>query len=200
MSHARTRQEFFGFLTAGELDLLASLAQDLPAYPVIVNIGAGYGTSALIFVETRADGIVYTIDNRQESHPDGSLENERDGFVQAGLLPLLGHRWYQVCADSQEMGRRWALEGNPLVDLLFIDGNHEYRGCAGDIDAWLPHVANGGIIAVHDYDKAQNDPRDHGRRHPFPGVDKAVRERLLCWHYPIAGHVDTLIALRKEVA
>lgn len=199
MGYARTQRETFNFLTEGELDLLEGLTKNLPPNPAIVNIGAGYGTSGLVFVETRADAIVYTIDNRADSHPDGSMENERMAFANAGLLHLLHHRWYQILTDSQAFGKRWLALGNPPVDLVFIDGGHDYAACAGDIDAWLPTLTNGGIMVVHDFDKAQNDPREHGRNHPFAGVDKAVRERLLIYGYPVAGHVDTMIAIRREV-
>jgi len=50
------------------------------------------------------------------------------------------------------------------LDIVFIDGDHEYEGVSNDIEAWLPKVKNGGIIAGHDYDT------------PFPGVMKAVDE------------------------
>ena len=35
------------------------------------------------------------------------------------------------------------------VTMVFIDGDH--GDCGNDIDAWLPKVRNGGIIAGHDY-------------------------------------------------
>lgn len=199
MGYARVQRETFNFLTVAELETLEALARDLPLNPVIVNIGAGYGTSALTFVEARPDALVYTIDNREPSHPDGSLENERMAFANAGLLYTLNHAWYQILDDSRAVGRGWLFGGNAFVDLLFIDGDHEYKGCAGDIDAWVANIVNGGVIAIHDYDKAQNDPRTHGRLHPFPGVDKAVRERLLQRGWPIVAHVDTMIVVRKEL-
>lgn len=199
MGHARNVQAAFGFLTEGELALLEQLARQLPEEPVIVNIGAGAGTSGLTFFEARPDAILYTVDKQDESHPEGSLEGERNAFGQAGLGHLLGYGWHQIHGDSVEVGNDWDFNGNPVVDLVFIDGWHEYRGCAGDINAWLPRLCNDGIVAIHDYDKAANDPRPYGRAHPYPGVDKAVRELLIKPGYPIIGQVDSLIALRKIV-
>lgn len=49
---------------------------------------------------------------------------------------------------------------------VFIDGSHDYENCAADIDAWMPKVRPGGIIAGHDYDGT------------FPGVIKAATEKL----------------------
>ena len=36
-------------------------------------------------------------------------------------------------------------------DLVFIDADHSYEGCKADIEAYLPKVRPGGIIAGHDY-------------------------------------------------
>jgi hypothetical protein len=35
--------------------------------------------------------------------------------------------------------------------MVFVDGDHSYEGCRGDIEAWTPHVRVGGVIAIHDY-------------------------------------------------
>lgn len=198
MGHAKDVRDAFGFLHPGELALLQRLAKELPAKPVVVNIGAGAGTSGLAFVEARPDALVFTVDVQDDSSPFGSLEGERNAFRDGGLLHLLNDSWHQIQGDSKEVGRGWLAAGRPLIDLLFIDGDHSYAGCAGDILAWLPNVRAGGVVAIHDYDKASNDPTDHGRRFPYPGVDQAVRELLLNPGLPVAGIVDSLIAFKKE--
>ena len=35
-------------------------------------------------------------------------------------------------------------------DLVFIDGDHSYEGIKGDWEAWSIHIAEGGIVALHD--------------------------------------------------
>lgn len=50
------------------------------------------------------------------------------------------------------------------VDMVFIDADHTYDAVVRDINAWLPKVRPGGILAGHDY-----WVRD-------PGVVKAVNE------------------------
>lgn len=37
------------------------------------------------------------------------------------------------------------------LDFVYIDANHHYFEVRADIDAWLPKVRKGGIIAGHDY-------------------------------------------------
>ena len=53
------------------------------------------------------------------------------------------------------------------LDLVFIDGNHEYVEVKQDILSWLPKVRSGGLVAGHDYDP--NIPM-------FSGVKDAVDE------------------------
>lgn len=50
------------------------------------------------------------------------------------------------------------------VSALFIDAGHSYESVLKDINAWLPKIASGGIIAGHDYNNV------------WPGVIKAVNE------------------------
>lgn len=40
------------------------------------------------------------------------------------------------------------------VNVLFIDGDHSYKGCKADIQAWLPHLAENGVILFHDCDES----------------------------------------------
>ncbi len=55
------------------------------------------------------------------------------------------------------------------IDLVFIDGNHEYAEVKQDIQSWLPKVRRGGLLAGHDY--APNIPM-------FSGVKAAVDEKF----------------------
>lgn len=50
------------------------------------------------------------------------------------------------------------------IDFVFIDGQHTYAAVCADIDAWLPKVKPGGLLAGHD--------------HKFPPVTQAVLQRL----------------------
>lgn len=197
-SFAEKQRAAFGYLYAAEMELMTKLAKALPEEAIIVNIGAGAGTSGLMWVEARPDATLYTIDIQDESSPYGCLEGERQLFAEAGLSYLLNQSWFQVHGDSVEVGARWMQETGKLVDLVFIDGNHSYAGCLGDIEVWLGNLVMGGTLIVHDYLKATRDPTENGKTKPYVGVDKAVRERLIERGYPILGEADTTIAFRKD--
>jgi predicted O-methyltransferase YrrM len=188
--------DWTGYLFHGEVDALQEWARSLPPSPVVVNIGAGNGTSGLAFLQARDDLSLTTIDVQLESSPFGCLEGEWAVFNLAGLWPLPPERYAWIHGDSKEAGKKW--KGGP-VDLVFVDGDHSYEGCAGDIRAWLPNVKPGGLLVVHDYHKEERyaQPVEGTAPHPKPwhGVDQAVDE-LLIDRFEVFGRMDTAIAFR----
>lgn len=198
-------QAAFKYLFASEVVALKQLAQSLPDDPKVLNIGSGSGTSSLAFLESRPDLFLFCVDIEDKDSPLGSLYSERQVLEQAGFMLGFGGNFAQICCDSKELARRWS-EANSvwdlpvvLLDMVFVDGDHSYRGAKGDILAWLPNIKEGGIIAVHDYDKKRmyKDGPIENAPHPlpWPGVDRAVR-KFLCPFFEIVLHVETLISFR----
>ena len=165
----------FGFLFPREVFAMQTLVWSLPKNALIVNIGAGAGTSSLAMHEARPDVRIYTIDI-SEGGPYGGMQNEINAFDGAGFKDYPR----QILGDSKSVGMDF-LDGP--IDMLFIDGDHSESGCRGDIQAWLGHVKPGGIVALHDYE-----------RDVWPDVRKVVDEEL--GEYPLIFLVDTLIAFR----
>jgi cephalosporin hydroxylase len=72
-----------------------------------------------------------------------------------------------------------ALDGNPL-DLLFIDGDHEYEGVRTDFLQYRHLVAPGGLIAFHDI------VQDHGLDFWSGGVPplwREIRQHFSHWEF-----------------
>jgi predicted O-methyltransferase YrrM len=185
----------FRYFYPNELPLLKALPYMVKHSPVVVvNIGSGAGTSGLAFLETRQDLILHTVDIQDANSPFGCLYAERDIVRAAGLGRLENVRWFQHHMDSKALAKQWT----EPVDCVFIDGDHEYEGATGDILGWLPHIREGGYIAVHDYRKGDILPVEDGP-HPmvWDGVDKAVDE-LLRPNYDCIAHVESLIVFKVE--
>lgn len=217
MAHnSASLQQAFHYLWPDEVPALKALAQALPADPIIVNIGAGAGTSGLAFAEARKDATIYTIDIQRDSSPFGCLEGHEQVLREAGFdIDSYHTRFHSICADSKVVGLTWIVPfgqrilgvkqklygiGMPLVDMVFIDGDHSYEGAKGDIENWLPNIKRNGILAVHDYDKAEAYKREHNvadvpHPKPWPGVDRAVKD-LLLGKLELILQIDTLIAFR----
>lgn len=193
-------QRDFHYLYPAEVPTLKWLVQSLPPHPLVVNIGAGAGTSGLAILESRPDAWLVTVDIQDESSPFGCLVAERDVVNRAGLGDIFGFRWFQIHADSKEVGRNyrhWFANLTKMPAMVFVDGDHSYEGCKGDIEAWMPHLAPGGIIAVHDFEKERLAPNPDGPHPlPWPGVSQAVHE-LLIPNFEMIIHVASLVAFRK---
>jgi len=176
--------EAFGYMSVAEIDFLIDLASSICKShkggkpPVIVNAGAGSGTSGLAISQV-CGGIsrIFTIDV-SPGGPLGGLENERNAFSGTDLkLPT------QMLIDSIRCAETWQYGE---IDMVFVDNNHSYKHVIQEIPAWWPHIKVGGIMALHDYSPI-----------PWVGVMNAVDEVLR----PIAEEidlVDKLIAFRKK--
>lgn len=177
--NATELQAAFGYLFGDEVDGLHQLAHMLPDMPIVVNIGAGSGTSGMAFLEARPDLYLITVDKQFISSPFGSIQGEQVALYDAGLLDF--SRYIGLPGESIEVGELW--NDNPIktmwqfdrVDLVFVDGLHTVEGCKGDMDTWLPHIKSGGIMAFHDYDKIACYYKMHRNRMPT----EAERERIL---------------------
>ncbi len=60
-----------------------------------------------------------------------------------------------------------AMADLPPVDLVYLDGSHDYASVCADIDAWLPRLRPGGRCAGHDAWQ--------------PDVRRALDDRLPGW-------------------
>lgn len=63
---------------------------------------------------------------------------------------------------STQVAESW---DGPKVGLLYVDGDHEAESVLADVRAWLPHLAEGPVIAFDDYGVTHN-----------PGVAEAVNQ------------------------
>jgi predicted O-methyltransferase YrrM len=117
--------------------ILKECAKTLPPEPLIINIGAGAGTGVVAVLEERPDAFVFSIDKEE-------AKLERTSIQVCGLDPC---RCVRLLGRSWDVGKHFPFR----VDLVFVDGDHGNIPVKKDIEAWLPKVYPGGIIAFHDY-------------------------------------------------
>lgn len=128
-------------ISVGEVEAIKSIKKLIPKDPVIVNIGAGVGTSALAFLEMSPDAWLTTVDIKEEA-----LHRESVALKRAGINLT---RYEQVRSDSIRFGKEWKAP----IDVLFVDGKHTYDYVSKEIRVWAPHVKEHGFIFFHDYGK-----------------------------------------------
>src|SRR2546426_1090958 len=56
------------------------------------------------------------------------------------------------------------------LGFVFIDGGHSEEAANADYEAWAPHLAGGGLLAIHD---VFPDPADGGQA-PFHVYERAL--------------------------
>jgi predicted O-methyltransferase YrrM len=129
-----------------------------PERPItVVEIGSFRGRSTIAAASAllaRANGgTLYAIDPQD----DAGFRQLRSNLNGAGVGSVVRF----IRATSGEARKQF---GSEPIDLVFIDGSHEYEDVRSDLGSWLPLVRPGGIVALND---------------PFwLGVARAIRERL----------------------
>jgi precorrin-6B methylase 2 len=168
--------------TATERAALAALASGVPADGLIVEIGGLYGGTTSVLALANPDARVLTIDEFSW-HP----ATDRPPASAAGLraeMARIGAANVEVLeGDSKLLGPKW----NGAIDLLFIDGGHNFDSVHADLENFAGHAR---MIACHDY----------GNR-AWPSVDQAIRAYLGSHpEWAIALIADTLVILRRHNA
>ncbi len=146
--------------------------QSVPGSPLL-EIGSYCGKSGVYLgaAAQLADVVVFAVDHHRgsEENQPGWEWHEPDlvdpAVGRIDTLPTFRHTIHDaglegsvvaVVADSPTLARFWS---TPLA-LLFIDGGHGEDPAHRDYALWTPHIALGGILAIHD---VFPDPADGGR-------------------------------------
>lgn len=164
-------------MSYAEIDELKRLIGTLPLDPLVINIGAADGVSALAFAEERPDAIIWSLDILPCEQELANLD--KAGFGRKRIVRMLGR--------SQEIGTEFPY----MADMVFVDGDHHYNGVRGDITAWVPKVKPGGVMSFHDYIE---HPPANNVTEAFDAVNDAPE--IKAWK--CLGVVDRLISFRNE--
>lgn len=181
-----------GWLDDQEADLLMSSAIksgiDLPAPPVIVEIGSYQGKSTVLLGSVMKtyfpQGKVYAID------PHEGVVGAADQGLQATPPTLVRFRQNienaglsSVVETIKEFS--FNVKWETPISLLFIDGLHDYPNVARDFWHFAGWVKKGGYIAFHDY-------ADY-----YPGVQAFVNELLGTGAYKKVQQANSLMVVQK---
>lgn len=111
----------------------------------ILEIGAGKGGTAWAFTKLRASKVV-SIDLPNGPWGGGEI------VPQVKYINENSKCEYHYIAGNSQSPEAFlkAQELIPVVDFLFIDGDHSYEGVKADYEKYEPLVRQGGIIGFHD--------------------------------------------------
>jgi predicted O-methyltransferase YrrM len=154
-----------GYLLENEARFLGFLAACTPTKGRIVEIGSFKGRSTVMLSKVAAHyglGQVVAIDphnfNLSEKTEGASAlarpASTKDDFLNSLRAAGMTEQVEFHHALSKEVSSSW----NEPIRLLWIDGDHTYRGAKDDFDGFAPHVKPGGVIALHDALNAFSGP------------------------------------------
>ena len=164
-----------GFMPEDEGDALFAACVNVPASipGSIVEVGSYCGRSTVWLgaAARQVNRVVFAVDHHMGSEenqpgwewhePDlvdartgrmDTLPHFRRTIIDAHLTDVV----ITVVGDSPTIARNWV---TPIA-FLFIDGGHGVEPATLDYQLWTPHVAPGGVLAIHD---VFPDPKDGGR-------------------------------------
>ena len=141
-----------GWLHNAEGKLLYKLAKKLPKNSVIVEIGSWHGKSTIWLASGAKmnNSRVYAID----PHNGNSSEiKEEFGEIDTFNIFINNLKNADLLETVEPIKKRSIDASNDFsksIDLLFIDGDHDYEAVKNDFDHWFPKLKKGGIIVFHD--------------------------------------------------
>lgn len=163
-----------GFMPVREgLALYAAAAGAAALGLPILEVGTYCGRSTILLADAaRAAGVTaLTVDHHrgsEEQQPGWEYHDPSVVDSQVGLmdtLPTFRRTLYlagledhvvALVGRSPQVAAVW---GGPL-GFVFIDGGHTDEHANGDYEGWVPHLAEGGLLAIHD---VFPDPADGGQ-------------------------------------
>lgn len=165
-----------GFMPVDEGDALHKAALDaagsLPGLPML-EVGSYCGRSTIWLGDAAREShtVLFAVDHHrgsEENQPgwewhDATLVDPIVGKIDT--LPFFRHAMFRadleeyvlaVVGQSRIVAKNWTT----ALAFLFIDGGHGVEPARLDYELWTPHVAVGGILAIHD---VFPDPAEGGR-------------------------------------
>jgi predicted O-methyltransferase YrrM len=130
-----------GWLTDEEAAALFELARSCRGDGVIVEIGSWKGKSTVCLGLGSQEGNavpIYAID----PHADYRFGDFKTNVERAGIAELV----HPIASLSQPAAEAF----EEPIELLFVDGSHEYDLVLEDFEKWVPKVVDGGWVAFHD--------------------------------------------------
>lgn len=166
----------------------------IPNDASVCEVGVAEGNNSIYMLDNWSIKLLICVDSwrRLDQKGDGAegnnwhIENFNKFFKRAAKH---ANRVWIMPGLSVEMSR---LIQDESLDLLYLDGDHNYEGVMADLHAWVPKVKKGGIVAGHDYLNLEDY-----------GVNKAVSEFCLKFRFtpitiPENNEKDASFYFRKQ--
>ena len=162
-----TANEIQGWMRKRELAWLRKVAANCN---LVVEIGTWMGKSTFAMGEA-VNGKVITIDTfKMDGVPIRRYYTSREAQKQVAADPdWIYHKCLENLSELIEKGKVRVIKGDSkeviktldcirgLVDMVFIDGSHDYESVKADIINYRPLLRKGGLLCGHDFSHQVKD-------------------------------------------
>ena len=124
-------------------------------YKTMVEVGVRRGGTCFYLLDRFPNLVITAIDSNVKQFYNDTVKLQYGDRLR--VIQGHSHRVADQIADASQ-------------DLVFIDADHSYQGCSGDIMTYRPKLRDNGLLTGHDID--------------YPGVSRAVNE--LVSHFDVA--------------
>jgi predicted O-methyltransferase YrrM len=131
-----------------------------PQVTSVLEIGSAHGESAEIFTEMWPSAHIDCVDPWDTDRYGDSAKHDFNKRHSWNAERVHKHRMTSMYFRKQ-------VDANKKYDVIYIDAMHDYTNVKADIEAWAPHVRDGGYLCGHDYNRVL-----------WPGVIQAVHEQF----------------------
>ena len=168
--------------TREEYGFLRECAESAPD-GLFVELGTFQGASTIVIADVANErGLpCLTIDNFSMQRTPTNPQVVRNNLSRAGIDPLPRIVSSQSHIVPNDVGK---------VAFLFIDTDHRAEVLNPELDAWLPLVSPGGIVALHDYNCPERYPT------MTPAIDGRLGDSDEWERIGLVGH---LVAFQRRV-
>lgn len=180
-----------GFISLAEAELLYTLASQVPSGGTIVEIGSyqGRSTVCLGLGAKEAGALVYSIDSHDTYEDNGTQYGMADNRAYYANIAKygVGDVVRTINLSSKAAMQAWDIETlkeRRFIDLLWIDGKHDYIDVKSDFEIWSYYTPHG-KIALHDTAGFHF------------GVTQAMNEILAAWQWKISQQCDAISVLER---
>lgn len=178
-----TVHEIHGFLSGPEAELLYRLATEVKPDGHIVEIGSfqGRSTVCLGLGAKQAGAKVWAIDPHEDTYVNDETHYGMENYA-ALLKNLVDFEVADVVRVITLPSMKVITSWHKPIQLLWIDGSHEYADVFADLACWSERVT--GKIVTH-------DSSGH-----FPGVTRALDEFCAYGKWKVIEEVDATKVLQ----
>jgi|SRR3990167_9703393 len=131
-----------------EFDVMKEEAEKLKPGDVYVEIGVDEGKSARVLHEYAHPDVYKLFIDIHDVVPHEKSIGRAPWMEQEGMVGI-GKKGFYVHGDADEFAFFMA---RISVNLMFIDGHHDYESVRKNTERWEEMVKPNGIILFHDYD------------------------------------------------